>query len=281
MAKIIWGNTVVKNEGRYIWFAIKSVIDHLDKILIYDTGSIDDTVKIIDLLKKDHPNKIIFKKMGEVNAEGLTRLRQKMLDETTSDWLILVDGDEVWWRNSIKKTVNRIQTKGDILYALVNPVINLVGDIYHYRTEETGRYKILGKKGHFNIRAINRKIKGLHIKNEYPLEGFFTEEKKLIQDYGQEKLEFINGPLLHFSHLIRSNLKEGDKDSVKRSIKIKYEIGVKFPSDFEYPEVFYQPYPSFINSPWQHMSMGFRLRALAETPLKKIKREITDEKSKS
>lgn len=274
MTKTIWGNSVVKNEGRYIWFAIESVIDFLDKILIYDTGSIDETPKIIELLQKKHPSKIIFKQVGELDADGLTNIRQQMLDQTYSDWLILVDGDEVWWKDSIEKTIAKIQKKGDKLYALVNPVINLVGDIYHHLDESLGQYNILGKKGHFNIRAINRKIKGLYIKNQYPLEGFYTLDNKLIQDFGKDKLAFVDGPILHFSFLQRSNLDYGDKLSIKRSSKIKYEIGQKFSQSFKYPEVFYQKYPRFIPSPWQKMSRTFRLRALAQTPLKKLKRKL-------
>lgn len=274
MKKTIWGNTVVKNEGRYIWFAISSVIEHLDKIIIYDTGSSDDTVKILGLLQEKYPSKIIFEQIGEVDSKGLTSARARMLEETKSDWLILVDGDEVWWEESIKSVLERIQGADDELYAFVQPVINLVGDIYHYQDDSTGQYKILGKRGHLNIRAINRKIKGLHIKNEYPLEGFFTEDDRLIQSFDVDRLEFIDMPILHFSNLRRSNLIGGDRKTIKRGSKVKYEIGKKFSKDFKYPEVFYQPYPNFILSPWEKMSTAYKLRAVFETPIKKIKRKI-------
>lgn len=274
MKKTIWGNCVVKNEGRYIWFALLSVISYLDKVLIYDTGSTDDTIRIIKILLDKYPSKIIFKQIGEVDAKGLTKARQKMLEETKSDWLILVDGDEVWWEESIKSIVNRIRNTEHNLYALVQPVVNLIGDIYHFQDDLTGEYNILGKKGHLNIRAINRNIKGLHIKNEYPLEGFFTEDKRLIQSFGEEKLEFIDSPILHFSNLKRSNKIDGDRKSVRRTNKLKYEIGKKFDSSFKYPEVFYQTYPNFIISPWKKMSAAYKLRAIVETPLKKIKRML-------
>ncbi len=274
MKKTIWGNTIVKNEGRYLWFAINSVVNYLDKILIYDTGSTDDTVKIIHLLQNKYPNKILFQEMGSVDAKGLAKLRQRMLDETKSDWLLILDGDEVWWKKSIEETITKIKQHGEILFALVNPVINLIGDIYHYQDESSGRYKILGQVGHLNIRAVNRKIKGLYIKKEYPLEGFYTQENKLIQDYGNDKLEFIDAPILHFSHLLRSSNSQGDRKSLNRVKKIKYELGLKFPKDFQYPEVFYQPLPPFIVSPWQKMSKRFKFRALLETPLRRIKRKI-------
>ena len=43
----VWVHTLVKNEERYIWYSVMSVIDYIDKILIWDTGSTDKTVDII------------------------------------------------------------------------------------------------------------------------------------------------------------------------------------------------------------------------------------------
>ena len=48
----IWANTVVHNEENFIWFAIMSVVDYVDKVLVYDTGSTDQTVSIIKEIKK-------------------------------------------------------------------------------------------------------------------------------------------------------------------------------------------------------------------------------------
>ena len=49
--KKIWAHTLVKNEERFIWFSVMSVIVNVDKVLIWDTGSTDDTVKIIQKIK--------------------------------------------------------------------------------------------------------------------------------------------------------------------------------------------------------------------------------------
>ena len=48
----VWAHTLVKNEERYIWYAVMSVIDWVDKILIWDTGSTDKTVEIIKEIEK-------------------------------------------------------------------------------------------------------------------------------------------------------------------------------------------------------------------------------------
>lgn len=265
MRKKIWGQTIVKNEERYIYFSLMSVIDYLDKILVWDTGSMDETVNIIKYIKKKYPKKIIFKEIGEVNPGGLTAARQKMLNETDSDWFVIVDGDEVWWRNSIKKTLKKIEQEGKSLYAIVHPVINLIGDIYHFQEEAAGEYKILGKKGHLNIRAVNRRIPGLHIKNTYPLEGYYDKDEKAIQEVSG-KLIFLNSHLMHFTHLNRTS-KENSK-------KIKYELGIPFPKNFIYPEALYLDFPKIVYPPWVKRSMKYILRSALETPLKKIKRRL-------
>ena len=42
---------VIKNEERWIWFAINSILDIAGEVLIYDTGSADKTVEIVKTIK--------------------------------------------------------------------------------------------------------------------------------------------------------------------------------------------------------------------------------------
>lgn len=274
MKKTIWAQTLVKNEGRFIWFAVKSVIDFVDKIIIWDTGSSDDTVKIIKLLQQEYPKKIEFKEIGEVDANGIKKARQQMLDATLSNWFLLLDGDEVWWESSIRQIKELIDKRGEEIELIVNPFYSVIGDIYHYQEEIAGRYNLLGRTGHLSVRAVNRKIPGLHIEKPYGQEGFFDSDKKAIQDRDQKRMVYLNAPYMHFSNIIRSDLKEADEKVIQRKRKIRFEIGNKFPKKFKYPEVFYLPKPEFIADHWQKMSAGFRLRATIETPLRKIKRRI-------
>lgn len=267
MSKIVWGNTLVKNEDKFIYFAILSVIKQLDKLLIWDTGSTDQTLKIINFLKEKYPEKIDFRTFKSADSKEITRLRQKMLDESKCDFILLIDGDEVWWEESIKKVINSLDKN---IHAVVSPVINLVGDIYHFQEEEAGRYQILGKKGHFNIRAINRKIPRLHIKGDYPFEGFYDEKEVLIQNI-ESKLIFVNAPYLHFSHLKRSSAE--DEKTLHRN-KFKYEIGNKFPQYFKYPQSLYLDRPDFVSDPWVRSDFVFKIRSTIETPLRKLKRRI-------
>lgn len=127
-----------------------------------------------------------------------------------------------------------------------------------------GKYNILGLKGHYNLRAISKKIPGLHVDLPYGSEGYFDLSKKLIQE--RERIIFLEAPYFHATHLKRS--------SVKRMNKYKYELGRHVPSSFKFPEVFYGHYSEKIASPWQKRSINDSLISGFFTPLRKLKRKI-------
>jgi len=102
---------VVKNEEKWIWFALRSILDIADKVLVYDTGSSDRTV---DIIKRIKSKKIIFEEKGEVDAKGLTQLRKDQLKRTKTEWFLILDGDEIWPKNTKKELVEKIiSTKVD------------------------------------------------------------------------------------------------------------------------------------------------------------------------
>lgn len=271
----IWAHTLVKNEERYVWFAVMSVIEHVDKILIWDTGSSDSTVEIIKEMKKQYPRKIDFKEIGEVDIQSYTDARQKMLEETTSDWFLILDGDEVWWNEAIKEVVQVVKSSaGRKTEMIVNKYYNVVGDIYHYQEETAGRYEIDGKRGHLNIRAINRKIPGLYTAKPHGQHGYFDGQNKLIQNRSSVRRKTLNNPaFLHFTHMTRSS-REFDLKVPKRKAKLKHEIGKNFPLDFYYPEVFFRPKPSIVPSPWQKMDSIFMIKSAVMTIPRMIKRRL-------
>jgi len=120
--------SVVRNEP-FIWYAIKSVYDYADKILLYDTGSYDKyTLKDLEqLLEEDVSNKIHFKRLlldfdetqwtidnlkefAEKNKGKLSvgKVRQIQIDDTDTEFFMVVDGDEVHYRATMEKIVNKI-----------------------------------------------------------------------------------------------------------------------------------------------------------------------------
>jgi glycosyltransferase involved in cell wall biosynthesis len=276
----IWTNTLVKNEDRYVWYAVMSVINHVDKMLIWDTGSTDCTLPILHELQKLYPRKIELNELGDVSIESFTEVRQQMLESTKSDWVIILDGDEVWWKDSITKLINLINIEGNELETIITRYVNVVGDIYHFQDEKVGRYEIDEHKGHVTIRAINMTIPGLKVDKPHGQQGFFDENGMLIQYREYEKRGYIAEPgYMHFTHLMRSTNHSANSAVPKRAMKLKHEIGNEFDLDYFYPEVFFENRPDLVTSVWEKMSSDFYVRSIFETPLRKIKRKLFKGKS--
>lgn len=280
MSRTVTAHCLIKNEARYLWFAVMSVIEHVDQVLLWDTGSTDITPDIIKEIFK-HPKargKVDFSQKGEVDPASFTNIRNEMLRHTDTDWFMILDGDEVWWEDSIKQLVDAIRTKGDKYDTLVSPYYSMVGDIYHYQSQSSGRYQIDDYSGHINIRAINRKLSGLYFAKPHGQQGLYLGDGRLIQDGPREKRLFINAPYLHFTNVLRSLDRSGDARVPKRKTKLKYDLGISFPSDFYYPEVFFRPRPDIIPSPWQKISLEYKIKSSILAPLRKAKNLIANKK---
>jgi glycosyltransferase involved in cell wall biosynthesis len=269
----IWAQTLIKNEARWLWFSVSSVINHVDKLLLWDTGSTDDSREIEKELVKKFPGKIELKERKIETGEDFTKVRQEMLDATKSDWFLIVDGDEIWFEDSIKKVIKAINVADEHTESVVVPTINLVGDIFHFQEEASGRYKFGDRVGHFGLRAIKRGIPGLHSQGGHGVWGLTDETGKMVQDRNSFKI--IDAPYLHATNLRRSSK---DAKVIKRAKKYRFELGETFPKDFYYPEVFFRDKPERIISPWNTMSGSFKFRAFFETPLRKIKRRVWEGK---
>ena len=276
----IVAHTLVKNEARFVWFAVMSVINYVDEILLWDTGSTDGTVEILKKIKRKYPKKVKLKLLGSITSEEFPKVRQKMLDQTKADWFIVVDGDEVWWDESIKKVADFIRNDSERRRSesIVVPTINLVGDIYHYQEKEAGQYQFGKRRGHFGLRAVNKNVPGLASNNPHGTWGWVDGKGKMIQNRNPRKIIYIDAPYLHVTFLRRAGSIASDKKVPKRAKKLKHEIGISFPKDFFYPEVFFRQKPNIVNSPWKTMGRNFYLRSLIETPFRKFKRRYLPSK---
>jgi len=121
-------HAVVKNEP-FVYYAIKAVYDYCDEILLYDTGSTDKhTLEDIQtLLDEDIDNKIRFKEVTldfdeeKWSLKGLPefieknkgkmsvgKCRQMQIDETKTKYFMLIDGDEVHYKDTMEKVTQEL-----------------------------------------------------------------------------------------------------------------------------------------------------------------------------
>ncbi len=265
---------LIKNEENFIWYALNSILPYVDEIMVWDTGSTDRTVKIIKSIKSP---KISFQQQHSVTPNSFPKLRQKMLKKTPPNytWLMILDGDEIWPENSIKKAT--AFARNHFRYeSIVVRTNNLVGDIYHRLPESAGHYQLAGKTGHLALRFINlKKIPGLHVSLPYGQEGYFDQSNQPIQNRDLQKIKFLNLSYHHATHLTRSSQ---DNQTMKRIFKRKYEIGETVKKE-ELPHIFFSSHPSNIPDVTSKASLNFRLTAAIQTPFRRLKRQLLKSKS--
>lgn len=215
---------IVKNEENFIWYAVKSVVDFVDQVIVFDTGSEDKTVEIVQNLVKDYPDKIVFEEKGECDKKRHTHLRQEMIDRTTTGWFMILDGDEVWTMRGMKEAVRII--KEDRVNSIESFFYECVGDIFH--THYKSSFK--------TIRFAKSNI--AEWRNEYGLDTLIS--KKSNEIITQSGSELLKNKFWHLTHLPRSvcggeDFSSGGKRS-KKIIKTYFIIGKKIQEVV--PEVF-------------------------------------------
>ena len=254
---------LVKNEENFVWYSINSVLPFVDKIMVWDNNSTDNTVAIINTIKSP---KIIFEEHSALTREEVGHLRQEMLEKTPEgfDWLLVLDADEIWSTESINKVIDYISMNSQT-ESVVTHTYNLVGDIYHRLPEKFGEYKFLDMEGNLAVRFINLSIPGLHASSPYGQEGYFDNNDLPIQE--RRGLVFVNTEYFHATHLIRSSK---NKEVFDRTRKLKYYLGETNQSS-KIPEVFYAPRPSTVSTVTGHMNFIQIVRAYVETQLRNIK----------
>lgn len=258
---------LVKNEENFIWYALQSVLPFVDKIMVWDTGSEDKTVEIIKSIKSP---KIDFAEKGSVDSDSFTQVRNEMLQKTDKqkyNWLMILDGDEIWPSDSISVVKKYIYSHTQTQAIFVN-TMNAVGDIYHKQSQSAGHYRIKGKSGHIGLRFINlHEVPNLMVNLPHGQQGFFSDGQ-LIQEL--PKVDFVEVSYLHTTHLSRSSM---DKTTIKRSLKLKYELGEKINKN-ELPSVLFEKHPQIVPDATQKMGFYTYIKCLFFTLPRRLKRII-------
>jgi len=262
----ITAHMIVKNEDRWVWFALQSILPYVDKIIITDTGSSDKTLKIIESFASP---KIQFTKVVIHTSADVTSVRSAQLTETKTPWIWIVDGDEIYPSNTAKECLTA--AKSNHYEGVVVRRYDLMGDIYHRQVESVGSYELFGQKGHLLVRLLNRdKINNLIYRGDYPNEGFLDGNGKSILTRKPLDWYITKDYLYHAMYLKRSS-QGGNLPMFNRS-KYKIETGIRI--DAVIPEVFSLPRPELVPDPLVRRSLGYELIAQVVTPIKNIKRRL-------
>lgn len=95
---------IVKNEEKFLESCLNSIKDIVDEIIIVDTGSIDNTIKIAEKFNA----KIINHKWENNFSEA----RNISLNNASKEWILLMDADDIFDAGDKEKLI-QIINKGD------------------------------------------------------------------------------------------------------------------------------------------------------------------------
>lgn len=262
----ITAHMVVKNEDRWVWYAIQSVLPYIDVFLITDTGSTDHTINLIKSIKSP---KIKFTQTKASTPQDITEVRNQQITNTHTEWIWIVDGDELYPDSLCREITSNLD--GEKKKGIVVRRFDLLGDIFHYQSEAVGVYEMYGQKGHFSLRLLRvSQIIGLCYRGDYPYEGFYDDEGVSVLSYAKEHFYFTQEKYFHAGYLQRSTLGANLKDMFNRN-KYKIEKGITIETNA--PVVLQKKHPFNID-PFKKRSRMYEITASLITPIKQAKRRF-------
>jgi glycosyltransferase involved in cell wall biosynthesis len=106
----------------FINYAIESVIPYAEDILVYDTGSTDNTIELL----KDYPVRVFqedIQHLGETwtnspKDERLTEILNILKDESSGDYILKIDDDEVFPQPLMREIEKLLKTTTEPVYTI-------------------------------------------------------------------------------------------------------------------------------------------------------------------
>lgn len=161
---------IVKNEERYLKECLTNVSDLVNNIIIVDTGSTDNTIKIAEEFNAKVYNYDWINDFSDARNFSISKAK--------SNWILILDADEILDINSRDRLVNFIKnTNQDGCHFLVKNYIDERLDDYtiHYALRLIKNYR-----GYKFIGRIHEQISNDNIK----IKDKFAKEDIILHHYG-------------------------------------------------------------------------------------------------
>lgn len=179
---------IVKNEGKYLRGALESVQSATDEIVVVDTGSTDNTIKIAE----EFGAKVFhFDWVNDFSAA-----RNYALSKSTGDWILYLDADERITPNSLtelKRIVNQNTKAGVWCLLYSDDKVKKRYDAMHYVRlfKNSSKIKFTGK-AHEQIYPSLEKENYRFIKSNITIEhlGYSIDEES-FKKKAERNLEML------------------------------------------------------------------------------------------
>ena len=94
---------LVSNDCYWLPYVLKSTKDFFDHFIIYDVGSTDGTLDVIDWFENTYDGDLLVERMPMVPPKAQLAFRNAPIAELTTNYYLILDGDEVWPESSLLK----------------------------------------------------------------------------------------------------------------------------------------------------------------------------------
>jgi glycosyltransferase involved in cell wall biosynthesis len=135
----------IKDEEQYIVPSVMSVAQYVDQVVVIDTGSTDSTVRLIEEKVLPHCNNVELHHF-EADYYNLSDAMNHAVSLCTSDYLLRVDGDEVFPDDSIKLIADTVHGffYNDV-EAIDIPILDMITPTECFIREEPVQLRVLRK----------------------------------------------------------------------------------------------------------------------------------------
>lgn len=241
------------NGEKFVKEQIESILNQTYEnfnLIISDDASTDNTLNILEEYEKKDTRIKIFKK--EKN-EGLIDNFEFLLKNVTSDYFMFSDQDDIWKKDKIEKSINKLKEENSgLVYTDLEIVDEKLNVIYPSYWKYKQIYKKIIKYNNFEALYLNNFVTGCtilakskYIKDILPLP---RNSKFVLHDYwtaliisAKDKISYVEEPTIqyrqHKNNRVGSSRKsdqlENFEDLRNLFIKVKIEHFEVFKENIE------------------------------------------------
>ena len=114
-------------------------IDLIDEVIIVNDGSTDNTKQVLEEYL-NNCNVLIYRLINQDNS-GVSKARNRGIREAKSEWIALIDSDDIWHENRIERQVKVLEENPHIVFLGSSYPVQIYFSNYYY-----GLHKISAKQ---------------------------------------------------------------------------------------------------------------------------------------
>jgi hypothetical protein len=94
----------IRNEEYWIYYVLRDLFEVFDEVVLYDTGSADHTLSIVEDLAGRYSNSkltLLCEDLGD-DPNRIGNCPNVLRSMVTTEWMLLIAGDEIWGESQLR-----------------------------------------------------------------------------------------------------------------------------------------------------------------------------------